>query len=136
MSTAVTVTGVLLALVVLAGVILLWRVHALGRRVGSFECAMRTGEHWHAGIATYARGHLDWHRLVSLSWRASRRWQRSELMIRERRKRQIEGGASRIVEVRCGYRDQEFHLAAQDRALDGLVSWLESSPPRAHGESV
>lgn len=136
MSTALTVAGVLAAIVLIVLLFILWRVHALGRRVGSFECAYRDGEHWHAGIATYAREHLDWHRLISLSLRPARRWTREDLAVQQRRQRQIEGGRSRIVEVQCRYGSQEFYLAAGDSALDGLVSWLEAVPPGARGESV
>lgn len=136
MGTVLGVIGAILALVLLVGGLLLWRLHALGRRVGSFECAMRRGEHWHAGIATYARDHLDWHRVVSLSLRPSRRWARRDLGVIERRRRQLEGRTSQITEVHCGYRGQEFYLAAEDRALDGLVSWLESSPPGPRTERI
>lgn len=136
MGTVLGVIGAILALVLLVGGLLLWRLHALGRRVGSFECAMRRGEHWHAGIATYARDHLDWHRVVSLSLRPSRRWRREDLMVLRRNLRQLEGRASQVGEVHCAYRGQDLFLAANDQALDGLVSWLESAPPGPRTERI
>ena len=136
MATAlIGIGGLLLFSLLLAGM-LLWRIRALGHRVGSFECALREGEHWHAGIATYSRATLDWHRVVSLSPRPSRRWSRMELELLERRQRQIEGRPSRVVEMHCRYQGAEFYLAAQDSALDGLVSWLEALPPRSNTESI
>lgn len=127
--------GLLAASLLIAG-LLLWRLHALGRRVGSFECAVREGEHWHAGIATYTRATLDWHRVVSLSPRPSRRWSRSRLTVLSRQRRQIEDRASRIVEMHCRHGGREFHMAAQDSALDGMVSWLEAAPPWSNSERM
>ncbi len=134
-SALIWIGGLLLVSLLLAG-LLLWRIRALGHRVGSFECALREGEHWHAGIATYSRATLDWHRVVSLSPRSSRRWSRTGLELLERRQRQIEGRPSLIVEMHCRHEGTEFHLAAQDGALDGLVSWLEALPPRSNSESI
>jgi len=136
MGTLLIIIGALLALCLLAGGLLLWRLHALNRRVGSFECAMRHGEHWHAGIATYARNHLDWHRVVSLSLRPSRRWRRGDLMVLRRNLRQLDGRASQVGEVHCVFRDQDLVLAANDQAVDGLVSWLESAPPGPRTERI
>ena len=136
MATALTVIAVLAALVLMTGLVLLWRLHALGRRVGSFECAMREGEHWHAGIAAYAKDDLTWYRVVSLSLRPSRRWARRDMWVHERRVREIEGGTSRVVEVHCHFGDEQFYLAARDHSLDGLVSWLEAGPPGPRTENV
>ncbi|MGC0143290.1 DUF2550 family protein [Pseudactinotalea sp. Z1732] len=136
MATALIWIGGLLAASLLVAGLLLWRLHALGRRVGSFECAVREGEHWHAGIATYTRSGLDWHRVVSLSLRPSRRWDREELVLLARRNRQIDGRASRVVEMHCRHENSEFYLAAQSSALDGLVSWLEAAPPRSANETI
>lgn len=136
MATALIWIGGLLAAALLLAVLLLWRLRALGHRVGSFECAYRSGEHWYAGIATYTRATLQWHRVVSLSPRPSRRWSRTGLILLQRRQRQIEGRASRVVEMHCRYEGEDFYLAAQDGALDGLVSWLEATPPRSNTDSI
>lgn len=132
-SALIWIGGLFLVALVLAG-LLLWRLHALGRRVGSFECALREDERWHAGIITYTRTKLDWYRLVSMSLLPNRRWSRTTLTVLGRRQRQIEGRPSRIVEMRCRHGEQEFYLAAREDALDGMVSWLEAAPPRPHSE--
>jgi hypothetical protein len=39
-------------------------------------------------------------------------------------------GAGQVAEVRCGLAGQEIDLAMRRESLAGLVSWLESAPPR------
>lgn len=106
-----------------------WRLRAIGARVGSFECALLLRGRWYAGIATYTRDHLAWYEVVSLSVHPQRRLERRELLIRHRHRRQIEERTSHVSEATCSYRGEEFQLAAADGAIDGLVSWLEASPP-------
>lgn len=108
-----------------------WRLHAIGSRVGSFECAVLSGDRWRAGVATYTRGYLNWYEVVSLSVAPSRRFNRRDLLILGRERRQLETGPSQISEARCMYHGKALRIAANDGALDGLVSWLEASPPDA-----
>jgi hypothetical protein len=126
--------GPLLAVVlvaVLALVLLLWRTHSLARRVGSFECARRGPDEdsWTSGIASYGVGRLDWHRTVSLSPNPAARWLRRDLVLLGWHRREVAGGASHVVEVRCRYRGAEIVLAMHEEALAGLTSWLEAAPP-------
>ena len=120
-----------LALVVLAAGVFTGRVRHLGRRVGSFECALRRpGQRdWTSGIAVFGAGRLDWHRLVSLAHRPARSFVRRELEIVGRRGRRADPRAGEVIEVACRYRGEEFELAMVDQALAGLVSWLEAAPP-------
>ncbi|CAM3569225.1 DUF2550 domain-containing protein [Occultella aeris] len=124
---AVGAVAVVLALVLIA--LFLWRLRSLSHRVGSFECAKFTGNRWLAGIASYTRDHLDWYEVVSLSLRPTTRWERRELDILDRSRREVDGRLSSVSEARCVYRDEEFLLAANDQSLDGLRSWLEAAPP-------
>ncbi|UFU07659.1 DUF2550 family protein [Ruania halotolerans] len=126
----VAVVVVIIAALLL-GLLFFWRLRALGRRVGSFECAVHvhTRAHWKAGIAAYTRDHLDWYEVVSLSLRPTYRWGRRELDILDRHRRTLAGQAEPVSEVRCQYRGEEFRVVAEDGALDGLRSWLEAAPP-------
>ncbi|UFU02129.1 DUF2550 domain-containing protein [Ruania suaedae] len=124
----IAVVVVMIAALVLAA-LFFWRLHALGRRVGSFECSVHGGSRWVSGIADYTRDHLDFYEVVSLSLRPSRRWARRELDMIARRRRQVHGHPEPVSEARCSYRGEEFVLSAPDGALDGLRSWLEAAPP-------
>lgn len=123
---------VICALTLIALGIFFWRLRAIGSRVGSFECALLEGGRWRAGIATYSRNHLNWHRVVSLAPTPSRQFNRRELHILGRDIRQLDSGISTVSEARCIYFGDDVRIAANDGALDGLVSWLEASPPQTH----
>ncbi|SEE99933.1 DUF2550 family protein [Ruania alba] len=124
----IAVIVVVIAALLLVG-LFFWRLRTLGRRVGSFECAVQSDSRWKAGIAAYTRDHLDWYEVVSLSLRPSRRWGRRELDILGRRHRSVHGHSEPLSEARCRYRGEEFLVVAEDGALDGLRSWLEAAPP-------
>ncbi|MFC4555964.1 DUF2550 family protein [Georgenia faecalis] len=123
----------LLLVVVLAGALLLWRARALGRRVGSFECARRIDGAWRSGIASYGAGRLDWHRLVSLSWHPAARWRRRDLVLVGWDQRVRPGGPSHVVEARFACADATFELAMRAEAFAGMTSWLEATPPSERG---
>ncbi|OLT45524.1 DUF2550 domain-containing protein [Cellulosimicrobium sp. CUA-896] len=124
--------GLLLAALVVAGLGAL-RLRALSRRVGSFECGLRTAgaesASWTLGIAHYGVGRIDWWRSWSLSWRPGRTWSRHDLVIVGR---EPFGGADARPDsylVRCRYREQELELTMARAAYEGLASWLEAAPP-------
>lgn len=123
-----------LALVVPAAAslgLLVSRVRSLGRRIGSFECALRRGGRsgWTGGIASFGLDRLDWYRLLSFSLRPAQSWSRSELRIVDRAVRLSAGKRTSIVEANCCSRDAEFTLAMSEQAYAGLTSWLEAAPP-------
>ncbi|WP_127131709.1 DUF2550 family protein [Georgenia sp. SYP-B2076] len=126
---AVLVLAVAVAVVVLFGL----RVRRIGRRIGSFECALRRAgaKDWTSGIACFGAGRVDWYHLVSLSPRATRSWRRDRLEILGRERRPRPGGEGHVVEARCRYGDEEFELAMVRDSFAGLVSWLESAPPHS-----
>jgi len=129
--TAGAVLVVLALVAVLLLVLFAVRVRRLARRIGSFECALRPAgrRDWTSGIAVFGVGRVDWYRLVSLSLRPDRTFARSDLEVLERVHRKP-GGAGQVTEVRCGLPGQEVELAMRRESLAGLVSWLESAPPR------
>lgn len=119
LSVIIVAAFVALALIVL----FFWRLRSLSHRVGSFECALYEGKRWASGIATYTRDHLDFYEVVSLSLRPSRRWTRREMDILAR-ERPADDGPGALAEARCSYQGTEFRLAAEDGALDGLLSLI------------
>ncbi len=122
----------------------LTRVHSLNRRVGSFACAVRPlvvpggprstsgpeAPTWSQGVAHYGVGRLDWWRIWSLSPRPAQVWERSDLVILARRGMEAVGRPD-LFEVRCRHRGTEFELAMSRDAYAGMMSWLESAPPRS-----
>lgn len=122
---------VLALVAVLLLILFVVRVRRLAHRIGSFECALRPAgrREWTSGIAVFGVGRVDWYRLVSLSMRPDRTFARGDLEVRERVHR-ASGGANQVSEIRCGLPGGEVHLAMRRESLAGLVSWLESAPPR------
>ena len=135
----------LAALVVVAGWFWL-RLRALGQRIGSFPCAIRTPSGWTSGIACYGAAELRWYRVVSLSPRPRYVWDRNVFAILgpaqpidsdqgpgvggQRRP----GARGRLVEVECRVSpgpDGVVSLAVSSGTYAGLASWLESAPPGA-----
>ena len=124
----------------------LTRVHSLNRRVGSFACAARPilaqgsdgvratpgpeAPTWSQGVAHYGVGRLDWWRIWSLSPRPAQVWDRSDLVVLGRRGMEAVGRPD-LFEVRCRHRGSEFELAMSRDAYAGMMSWLESAPPRS-----
>jgi hypothetical protein len=110
------------------------RVRSLGRRLGSFECALRRGARsaWASGIATYGVDTLDWHRVLSFSPGPERSWRRSRIEVVNRSVRLTAGRRTSVVELSCRVDDDEFLLALSEQAFSGLTSWLEAAPPSAY----
>lgn len=122
------------AVLVLAVCVLGWqRRRALTGRVASFSCSLRFAPvpeaPWVRGIAQYGTGRLMWWRLLSLSFRPTRTWSRSELVVLDRVDLPGTDQQGRsLVQVTCRHREDEFQLMLSAPALAGLVSWLESGP--------
>lgn len=134
MTWAGTAGAVLLVLALVAVLLLILfvvRVRRLAHRIGSFECALRPAgrREWTSGIAVFGVGRVDWYRLVSLSLRPDRTFAREDLEVRERVHRSP-GGSQQVSEILCSLPGGEVHLAMRRESLAGLVSWLESAPPR------
>jgi hypothetical protein len=112
-------------------VLLVTRVRSLGRRFGTFECALRFAGRtaWASGIAGYGADRLEWFRVLSLSPRPAHSWQRSALVVVARSPRLRSGRRTAITEATVRCRGAEFTLAMTDQAYAGLASWLEAAPP-------
>ncbi|MFV0252292.1 MAG: DUF2550 family protein [Beutenbergiaceae bacterium] len=127
MTTALTIVVVVALLAI--GLIGLfgWRLRTIAARVGSFECALRSGNHWHPGIATYTRDQLVWFEVVSLSRRPRYAWARAGLSVVERTVTSQDGHP--VVQALCSHDGEQVVLSARPAAFEGLVSWLEARPP-------
>lgn len=126
-----TIALVVVVLLAIGLVLLfLWRLRTIGSRVGSFQCALRRGARWVPGIAAYTRDALVWYDVVSLSRRPRHRWDRDDLLIQDRVVR------SGLIEARFSHHGEPVELSAQAPAFEGLVSWLEASPPGARSSGV
>ena len=131
---AVAVTGAVVVLLAV-GLAAMWlsRTHTLGRRVGSFRCALGTTEDgpWSGGVAHYGAAQLYWWRRWSLAPRPARRWSRSSFAILERRlhTQQLIPGV-RMFLVLCECDGAQFPLLMSAEAYAGLTSWIEATPSR------
>ena len=113
-----------------------WRLRSIAARVGSFQCALRSGSRWVPGIATYTREALVWYDVVSLSRHPRHVWNRHDLVILERRVRLGPATAGPLVEARCVYYSDPVEIAAAPAAFDGLAAWLEAAPPGTRSTGV
>lgn len=80
MITVSLVLAILAGLLVLAAIVFSWRIRALTRRVGSFDCRLpiadAEADRVTPGIAHYGVGRIDWWRFWSLNLRPAKTWQR------------------------------------------------------------
>ncbi|AOZ72510.1 hypothetical protein BK816_03695 [Boudabousia tangfeifanii] len=123
------VFGSLLVVLLILGAIYIYRVRHIAHRVGAFELAIRpnTSEEWTSGVGVYSANQLDWHRTVSLSFKPRRTYVRGGFSLGKPIWR--EGG--KVVEIEVTDRYGSRFFAMHDSSYDGLVSWMESAPPKA-----
>lgn len=137
LDTLAIIVGLVVALLVTFAV----RRRLLARRGGTFEMSVNRSSEpqsggWTIGVGRYSANHLEWFRVFSLSGRPRYRFQRAELQVRNRREplnQEVFAIHSGHVIVDCTSTVGVHQLAMSSRALTGLLSWLESSPP---GHSV
>lgn len=129
-----------LGIVLLTGLVLfmlVMRRRGLAKPSGTFDLSVnRRGEPgprgWTLGIARYTDEHLEWFRTFSLSPRPRYRFARGSLEVGRRRlpeDREAFAVHAGHVIVPCETPNGVRQLALSERALTGLLSWLESSPP-------
>ncbi|ANH40320.1 hypothetical protein I601_3922 [Nocardioides dokdonensis FR1436] len=131
--------GVLLVLVLLYGLALVVRRRVIARDGGTFELSHRVrsdraGRGWLLGIGRYSGEQLEWFRIFSLSPRAKRCWQRTELTYEERRAPEGPEQSALFpdhVVIVCRSDDGIVELAMGTSSLTGFQSWLEARPPGA-----
>ncbi len=134
-----------LALIVLFAAIvvvsLVVRRRLVARRGGTFDVSINhrseaTPKGWTLGVGAYRANTLEWYRTFSFAWWPRYRFVRGEIAIDGRRDPvgpevyALHGGHV-IVAVR--HRSGVRQMAMSPSALNGLLAWLESSPP---GHSV
>jgi type II secretory pathway component PulM len=136
MPAALIILGVVALLALALALVFFWRLRSIAARVGSFQCALHTGSRWVPGIAMYTHDALVWYDVVSLSRSPRHRWDRSDLVILERCVRQDPVHDRVVVEARCLDATEPLQIAAAPAAFEGLVSWLEASPPGARSSGV
>lgn len=136
MRVALVIVAVIALLTLALAALLVLRLRALSGRVGSFECALRTGSRWIAGVASYTVHELVWYESLSLSRRPQHRWGRDDLVIVDRTLRPHDAQGRPVIEARCRHREHPVEIAAEPAAFEGLVSWLEASPPGARSHRV
>ncbi len=131
------VVGLLSALVLLYGVVLVARRRAISRHGGTFELSFRarttrTGRGWLLGLGRYSGESLEWFRIFSVSPRPMRTWQRGDLRYDGRREpegvEQMSLYPDHLV-IACRGPEGEVELAMSPSSLTGFQSWLESRPP-------
>lgn len=131
--------GLLLVLVLLYGLALVVRRRVIARDGGTFELSHRVrsdraGRGWLLGIGRYSGEQLEWFRIFSLSPRAKRCWQRTELTYEARRAPEGPEQSALFpdhVVIVCDSDDGIVELAMGSRSLTGFQSWLEARPPGA-----
>lgn len=124
------------ALVLLAGTLLVVRLRSLTRRRGTFDCALRTvtpddDGPWSLGVARTGSEGVRWWRSRSLSPRP--RWSAARALVEVERLSDDGDGSRAVVLVRCRTSSGSVDLAMNDDAYTGFAAWLESLPPRDRG---
>jgi hypothetical protein len=131
------VVGLLLVLLVAALVCVVLRRRWLSRKVGTFDCSLRTvtgknGKGWHLGVARYEQDRIEWYRVFTWSMRPGQVLPRSDLMVQERRSphgAEAFSVMSGFVIVRCRRGRSFVELAMSEQSYTGFASWLEAAPP-------
>jgi hypothetical protein len=130
------VVGAVLGLLVLLVALFVLRRVLLSRRLGAFDCSLRSlsgrGSGWSLGVAHYRTSSLDWYRIFAVSLRPTRSLERSSLVVLERRA-PVGSEAYAVLPdaliVRCQAAQSTLELAMSEAAYTGFASWLESAPP-------
>lgn len=123
------VLSCLLVVIAVAACSLLIRVRMIGRIVGTFECWTRPdmNSSWVAGMARFGREDFQWFKLVGFlygpQYRLSRRGTTVSVPVQRE--------DTEVVEVVLTTEGERLYLAMRPEWYNGLVSWLESGPPRS-----
>lgn len=131
MNTPAIVTGVLIVMLVIAGVFILWgviRTRALYRRVGSFPCAVSDLESgsWRSGVAIFGAEYITWFRTASLSRKPALSFSRHRLRVVDYHQRD-EAAGTIVVHLEC---NGDEHLWAMSMSsMAGLVGWMDGARP-------
>lgn len=131
MNTPAIVSGVLIAILIVAGAFLILaaiRTRALYRRVGSFQCAVSEmgSEVWRSGVAVFGADYITWFRTASLSRRPALSFSRNRLSVVDYHQRDEEAGTI-VVHLECN--GTHYLWAMTTSSMAGLVGWLDGARP-------
>ena len=105
------------------------RARRIASRLGALRCWSRPDVQsgWTAGIGVYGVDDLSWYRLVGFSLQPVYTVPRSGLAVSAPIAHSADGS---VVEVRLAYGEHRYEVAVERLTYNGLVSWVESGPPR------
>ncbi|MEV8126651.1 DUF2550 domain-containing protein [Streptomyces sp. NPDC085944] len=141
MALALTVCGIVVALVVIGLFVFGLRRRLIQRSGGTFDCSLRWdapqqddtgGKGWAYGVARYNGDRVEWYRVFSYSPRPRRVLERSAIEVAGRRLPDGEEELALLsdaVVLACLHRGTRLELAMSDDALTGFLAWLEAAPP-------
>lgn len=124
----------LVLVAVCAVLVLLLRVRMIGRIVGTFECWTRpdTSYGWVSGMGRFGTDEFQWFRLVGFDYGPRYRFPRGATCVSH----PVQRSDGQVVEITLIAHGQRLHLALTPQWYNGLVSWLESGPPKPSSSLV
>jgi hypothetical protein len=138
---ALTVCGLVVALVVIGLFVFGLRRRLIQRSGGTFDCSLRwnvpeksdtSGKGWGYGIARYSGDRIEWFRVFSYALRPRRGLERSAIEVAGRRAPEGEEELALLSDsiiLTCVHRGTRLELAMSEDALTGFLAWLEAAPP-------
>ncbi|MEY2246447.1 DUF2550 domain-containing protein [Streptomyces sp. SAS_267] len=138
---ALTVCGVVVALVVVGLFVFGLRRRLIQRSGGTFDCSLRwdvaekgdpSGKGWSYGVARYNGDRIEWYRVFSYAPRPRRVLERSAIEVDGRRAAAGEEELALLSDaiiLACLHRGTRLELAMSEDALTGFLAWLEAAPP-------
>ncbi|WP_151478085.1 DUF2550 domain-containing protein [Streptomyces albicerus] len=138
---ALTVCGLVVALVVIGLFVFGLRRRVIQRSGGTFDCSLRwnvteksdtSGKGWGYGIARYSGDRIEWFRVFSYALRPRRVLERSAIEVAGRRAPEGEEELALLSDsiiLTCVHRGTRLELAMSEDALTGFLAWLEAAPP-------
>ncbi|MFC8968873.1 DUF2550 domain-containing protein [Streptomyces sp. NPDC057094] len=138
---ALTVCGIVVALVVVGLFVFGLRRRLIQRSGGTFDCSLRWdvlekgdagGKGWSYGVARYNSDRVEWYRVFSYAPRPRRVLERSAIEVAGRRAAEGEEELALLSDaiiLTCLHRGTRLELAMSEDALTGFLAWLEAAPP-------
>ncbi|MEU6813573.1 DUF2550 domain-containing protein [Streptomyces sp. NPDC046860] len=138
---ALTVCGIVVALVVVGLFLFGLRRRLIQRSGGTFDCSLRwdvsersdvNGKGWSYGVARYNGDRIEWFRVFSYAPRPRRVLERSRIEVAGRRLPEGEEELALLsdaVILACVHQGVRLELAMSEDALTGFLAWLEAAPP-------
>ncbi|MDJ0462271.1 DUF2550 domain-containing protein [Streptomyces sp. H27-C3] len=138
---ALSVSGLIVALVLVGLFVFGLRRRLIQRSGGTFDCSLRwdtteetdlSGKGWVYGVARYSGDRIHWFRVFSYSPRPRRALERASIEVLSRRSPEGEEELALLSDafiLGCSHRGTRLELAMSEDALTGFLAWLEAAPP-------